>query len=45
MDYRRLVKAGFVLVLGIFLGKPIISALDGAISVYQESQAAQHSAE
>jgi len=37
MDYRRLVKAGVILILGIFLGKPIVEAVDGAITVYQMS--------
>jgi len=38
MDYRRLIKAGIILVLGIFMGKPIMSALDGAVSAYQDGQ-------
>lgn len=45
MDYKRLVKAGVVLLLGIFLGKPIVNAIDGAITVYQDGQVQGQKAE
>jgi len=37
MDYKRLVKAAAFLILGVFLGKPIVEAVDGAVTVYQQS--------
>jgi len=35
MDYRKLLKALVVLVIGIFMGKPIVSAVGGAVDAYE----------
>lgn len=39
VNWNRVVKAAAVFILGIFLGKPAIEAVDGAVTVYQHDHA------